>query len=128
MKYGAAFAKLGYRLENPRQDWSAEKADGVCITLWRAEIDWDSMCMDSRLHGGPLEEWVNLPGNRKRVRHALRAVAEFDRVVDVIVVDGTPGHGVTSAHPWMPSQRNGLLWRITELEEETGHIRLEAKA
>jgi hypothetical protein len=127
MQYGEAFAKLGYNLQVPRQDWSAEKEDGICITLWRSEIDWKSLVMDSRIHGGPNEIWAGLPGNPKRIRHANRALAEFGGFVDVIVVDGIPGNGVTKATPWQPSERKGLQWTITFLDDLTGHIRLEAK-
>jgi len=124
MQYSQAFAKLGYTLVAPRQDWSAEREDGVCITLWRSEIDWKTLTMDSRVHGGPLEQWSNLPGNAKRIRHARRALAEF--VVDVIVVDGVPGQGVIDATPWNAKDRKDIVWRVTELDEATGHIRMEA--
>ena len=128
MQYGEAFAKLGYRLDAPRLDWSAENSTGVCITLWRSEIDWKSLVMDSRIHANPIEEWRSLPGNSKRIKHARRAQQDFEGKVDVIVVDGTPGQGVTKATPWVPSDRKGLIWRVTHLDELDGHIRLEAKA
>lgn len=128
MQYGEAFAKLGYQLAVPRLDWSAERPDGICITLWRSEVDWKALVMDSRTHGGSLEDWKSLPGNSKRVRHAIRALNEFRGFVDCIIVDGNPGKGVTRATPWNPTERKGLRWRITYLEEETGHIRLEATA
>ena len=128
MQYGEAFTKLGYTLAVPRQDWSSERADGVCITLWRSEIDWKTLTMDSRVRGGQLEQWSSLPGNSKRIRHAKRALAEFGGMVDVIIVDGVPGQGVTDATPWNPKDRKGLCWRITELDEITGHIRMEATA
>ncbi len=125
MQYGQAFAKLGYTLAAPRQDWSAERTDGVCVTLWRSEIDWKTLTMDSRVRGGPLEEWSNLPGNARRIRHARRALVEFGGMVDVIIVDGVPGQGVTDATPWNPKDRKGLRWRVTYLEDVTGHIRME---
>src|SRR3546814_5950085 len=52
----------------------AERDDGVCITLWRTEIDWKTLTMDSRVRGGPLGDWSGLPGNAKRIRHAKRAL------------------------------------------------------
>lgn len=127
MQYGEAFARLGYQLTAPRSDWSAEKPDGVCITLWRVEIDWKQLVMDSRIHGGPIEEWRSLPGNAKRVRHATRARDEFGGKVDVIVVDGEPGSGVSRATPWNPADRKGLVWYVTFVDVTDGHIRLEAK-
>lgn len=126
MRYGEAFSKLGYRLEVPRQDWTAEKATGVCITLWRSEIDWASMAMDSRLHGSPIELWRNKPGNHKRIRHATRAIQEFGGWVDAVVVSGASGEGVDDATPWNAKERDGYVWRITFLDEVLGHIRLEA--
>lgn len=128
MRYGEAFSKLGYKLGAPRQDWSAERDDGICISLWRTEIDWKLLSMDSKINGGPLEEWSKLPGNKTRIRHAHRAINEFDGVVDVVIVDGVPGNGVTNATPWVPSDRKGLRWKITSLDPLTGHIRLEAVA
>ncbi|WP_067111303.1 hypothetical protein [Sphingopyxis granuli] len=127
MRYGEAFAKLGYALTAPRQDWSAERDDGVCITLWRSEIDWKTLTMDSRLHGGPLSDWSGLPGNAKRIRHVKRALDEFGGAVDTIIVDGIPGQGVIGATPWNPDDRKGLRWYVTDLEEATGHIRLEVR-
>src|SRR3546814_13328446 len=81
MQYGEAFTKLGYALTAPRQDWSAERDDGVCITLWRTEIDWKTLTMDSRVRGGPLGDWSGLPGNAKRIRHAKRALDAFGGTV-----------------------------------------------
>jgi hypothetical protein len=126
MRYGEAFAKLGYVLETPRQDWSAALLDQICISIWRSEIDWKLPIMDSRLHGGPIAEWGRLPGNAKRIKHARTALEKHDGFVDAIIVDGIPGQGVTSATPWIPHNRKGLCWRITYLGEQDGHIRLEA--
>src|SRR3546814_16039984 len=88
----------------------AERDDGVCITLWRTEIDWKTLTMDSRVRGGPLGDWSGLPGNAKRIRHAKRALDEFGGTVDAIIVDGIPGQGVTGATPWNPDDRKGLRW------------------
>jgi len=82
--------------------------------------------MDSKLHCGPIEIWGSKPGAKKRVRHALRAMSDFNSVVDVVVVSGVPGEGVTDAVPWFSKERKGLTWHITALDDETGHIRLEA--
>ena len=71
MRYGEASSKLGYKLQAPRTDWSAANENGVCITLWRDEIDWKSkpISVDSRLRGGRLEDWESKPGNKKRRVH-----------------------------------------------------------
>lgn len=38
MQFVEAFEHLGYNVEAPRQDWSAEKEDGICISLWKKEM------------------------------------------------------------------------------------------
>jgi len=53
-------------------------------------------------------------------------MSDFNSVVDVVVVSGVPGEGVTDAVPWFSKERKGLTWHITALDDETGHIRLEA--
>lgn len=127
MQFAAAFQALGYQLDNQRQDWSAEKHDGVCISLWSKEIDWTTMVMDTRLHAKDYIIWGHKPGNRKRSLHARRALDEFDGWVDVVKIDGIPGEGYGTASPWSATERKGLSWQITFLEDESGHFRLEAK-
>src|SRR3546814_8272630 len=98
MQYGEAFTKRGYALTAPRQDWSAERDDGVCITLWRTEIDWKTLTMDSRVRGGPLGDWSGLPGNAKRIRHATRALDGFGGMVDAIIVEDRTSACFNSSH------------------------------
>jgi hypothetical protein len=125
MKYGEAFSKLGYQLVVPRQDWTAEKENGVCITVWKNNIDYSNWTFDTRVHAKDWEEWGSKSGNKKRIRHATRALSDFHGWVDVVIVDGLPGEGVANADPWIEKDRKGKRWRVTYLEEETGHIRLE---
>jgi hypothetical protein len=127
MKFVEAFNAQGYDVPAPRQDWSAEKSDGVCLTLWSKETDWTNLVMDTRVHGGPHEGWVNKPGNRKRTLHARRAINEFGGWVDVVKIDGTPGQSYGSASPWLPQDRKNLRWRITFLDDLTGHFKIEAQ-
>jgi hypothetical protein len=125
MKYGEAFSKLGYQLVVPRQDWTAEKENGVCITAWKNNIDYSNWTFDTRVHAKDWEEWGSKSGNKKRIRHATRALSDFHGWVDVVIVDGLPGEGVAKADPWIEKDRKGKRWCVTYLEEETGHIRLE---
>ncbi len=122
-----AFNELGYELEAQRTDWSAANEAGVCLSLWKKETDWRTLVMDTRIHAGPPEDWQHKLGNRKRVAHARRAIAEHDGWIDVVTIDGIPGKGYGDAHPWVPAQRKGKKWRVTFLDEETGHLRLEAQ-
>ncbi|MEC3912238.1 hypothetical protein U5A82_17675 [Sphingobium sp. CR2-8] len=128
MKYGEAFSKLGYKLQAPRTDWSAQGDHGVCLTLWRSEIDWAAkpLTMDTRLRGGRLEEWERKPGNIKRRMHILYALEHHAGWVDAIIVDGTSKTGVEKATPWNAEERFGLRWRITYFEADTGHFCVEA--
>lgn len=125
MKYGEAFRKLGYQLEAPRLDWSAANDQGVCITLWRSEIDWPKLKMDSRVDAGPVSTW-NMAGNNKRKRHLTTALQEHNGWLDVVIVDGVPGHGVDKATPWYPTERKGLRWRVSDLDLGTGHFTVQA--
>lgn len=127
MQFVEAFHALGYAIENQRQDWSAEKEDGVCITLWTKETDWKTLVMDTRIHATEYADWGHKSGNRKRSLHARRALDEFDGWVDVVKVDGVPGVGYGTASPWEPNQRNAFCWRVTYLDDASGHLRLEAQ-
>lgn len=127
MQFVEAFNALGYQIENQRQDWSAEKEDGVCLSLWTKETDWKAMVCDSRIHGTKLSNWGHKLGNKKRIRHAQRAIAEFGGWIDVVKIEGEPGVSYGTASPWLAAERKGLLWKITFLDPETGHIRLEAQ-
>ena len=82
MKYSEAFAALGYDLQSVRQDWSAEKSDGVCITIWKRGMDWKTMSSDSRTRARDIEVWGKKSGNKKRKLHARRALDEFDGWID----------------------------------------------
>ena len=126
MQFVQAFKVMGYDIENQRQDWSAEKIDGVCLTLWTKETDWKSLVMDTRVNAQDHAIWGAKFGNKKRIRHARRALDEFGGWVDIVKVDGDPGVSYGNAFPWLPVERMGRRWRITHFEEPTGHMRLEA--
>jgi hypothetical protein len=125
MQFAEAFNKLGYKLTFPRTDWSAETATGVCISLWRSEIDWKALSFDTRVSAGVPATW-NPAGNNKRKRHLAVALERFAGWVDVVVVDGVPGEGVSNATPWNQRDRKGLRWRVLSLDEEVGHFAVQA--
>lgn len=123
MQYVEAFNALGYEVPSPRQDWSAEKTDGICITLWKVEIDWTPPppridLWKSWVPGQ--NDWDNLPGHRKRTQHIGRAMSDFEGWIDVIIVKGTPRHGYGSAEVWNPAQRMNHRWRISRFDQATG--------
>ena len=124
MKYAEAFKKLGYNLANPRQHWSCASERGVCLSLWRSEIDWKNRKFDTREDAGPVTTW-NSAGANQRKRDLALARSDFDGWIDVVVVDGIPGEGVDEATPWLPANRQGLRWRVTDFDEENGHFRAE---
>jgi hypothetical protein len=129
MNFTNAFAVLGYDLTSPRTDWSAERDDGVCFSLWSREIKWGKGegSFDTRRDAMPIETWNTKPGFKKRVRHMQRAVDEFGGRIDVILVSGEPGMGYEDAHPWKPEVRKGA-WFVEWFEPETGHFTARMRA
>jgi hypothetical protein len=79
MQFAEAFERLGYSVEAPRQDWSAQNDRGVCSSLWRKELAVRDglLWMNTRVHADDLDGWRDKPGNRKRIRHLKRAFDEF---------------------------------------------------
>jgi hypothetical protein len=130
MRFVEAFKSLGYDLSSPRQDWSAEKVDGVCITLWKEEVDRKPPPprFDLCNHWDPAaNDWQHLQGHSKRLRHLNRAVSELDGWADMIIVGGKPGEGYETADPWLPNQRLNHGWRITKFDNETGFFAASAE-
>lgn len=127
MLYSEAFQKLGYRLVRPRLDWTASKDDGICVSLWKKEIDWKArpLSMSSQVRSGPLEDWVGRHGNKLRKKHLAVALKEYGGWVDAVIVEGEPGAGVDRAEPWRPEARQGLKWRVVAFDVETGHFTVE---
>jgi hypothetical protein len=127
MKFAEAFKSLGYDLKSPRQDWSAVKADGVCISLWAKELSRidEVLVFDSTVHGGPLEEWSTKPGNSKRKTHFESVESKHDGWLDVVIVTGTPGQAYESASPWIVNQRKNYRWRLINFDKNTGHFKVE---
>ena len=127
VQYTEAFNYLGYDLENPRQDWSAEKGDGVCITIWQKErsVEKGLPYLDLwELHpkGGL---WMSKPGHNKRTKHLMRAINEFDGRVDVIFVEGNPGISYKNAAPWDVAMKKGRYWHISKFDPANGYFRAE---
>ena len=120
MQYVKAFNVLGFDVPSPRKDWSAEKDDGICITLWKSEVEWTPPPPRFDLWGiaTPGEaDWEALAGHKKRTGHLARAVLEFDGWVDAY----------ENADPWIPAQRVNHRWRITKFDEATGYFSAIAK-
>ncbi len=125
MQFVEAFEHLGYDVEAPRQDWSAEKKDGICISLWKKEMGTRDglMWVNTSVHADPIENWGTKSGNTKRIRHLRRALEEFGGRVDVVIVSGDPGEGYGTAQPWVAKDgRANTYWQITEFEAGTGHF------
>lgn len=123
MKFTEAFEALGYGLDAPRTDWSAENSDGVCISLWKKEMGQRDglLFMNTRIHADPPDQWQAKAGNRKRITHLRRAIDQHDGRVDVVIVSGEPGVSYGTAQPWIADgARAGTWWQVTEFDEATG--------
>jgi hypothetical protein len=130
MQFVEAFEALGYAVHAPRQDWSAEKPDGICISLWRKEMGTRDglLWMNTRVHADPIENWGSKPGNQKRIQHLRRAIDNFAGKVDVVIVSGTPGISYGTAQPWKAEgSRSGTHWQITDFDEATGHFEVQLR-
>lgn len=129
MIYALAFDKLGYVLDNKRQDWSAANDVGICISIWQKECRTGTDRLpyfDMReLHpaGG---EFETKPGFGKRTDHIARCIAEHGGRIDVVLVSGEPGGPFGDAQAWDPAARGGH-WRVTRFDEATGFFRAEVE-
>ena len=126
MEFEEAFKSLGYKLESFRQDWTAERDDGICITIWTKQTKvkdglpyLDCWEID---HNG--DDFMEGPAHKKRTLHLERAMNEFDGLVDVILVSGPPGGSYENATPWDSKKRKGS-WKIVKFCSETGFFRAE---
>ena len=124
MRFAEAYKKLGYKLDNHQTDWSAEKADGVCISLWRSLLNRNPLYFDSFEVWPDEEPGANKIGHKKRTQHLKLAVEQFDRSVDVVLLNGVYGEGYEDAEPWGWRRRGGC-WKITHFDEPTGKFRAE---
>jgi hypothetical protein len=128
MQFVEAFERLGYAVQAPRQDWTAEKLDGVCISLWRKEMGSSEglLWMDTRVHADPIDNWGDKPG--KRTRHLKRAINEFGGEVDVVIVSGEPGVSYGTAQPWTADgARANTFWQITAFDDHSGHFEVQLR-
>ena len=127
-----AYRRLGYRLENTRQDWSAASDSGVCLTVWIDELNEDEMVLDTQGGKvGPIKDWRNKLGAKKREQHLAQAVRRDGGLIDVVLIRGKPGPKgaagqVSDANPWVRSKRPGH-WRIAAFDPATGHFRLQVE-
>jgi hypothetical protein len=128
MNYADAFKTLGYKLQNHQTDWSAEKTDGVCISMWR-----ERLTRKSPLHFDTDEAWpdgepaTNKIGFNKRTRHIETACEKFDGFVDVVLRDGAYGEQHGDSEPWNWKHRGGR-WKITRFDPSSGKFRAEVVA
>lgn len=126
MRYGAAFERLGYRLANTRQSWSAAKADGVCLALRKQQFglnnglpyyDFFEIHPDRKSH-------MDRFGHRERTTHIARALREHDGRVDVVMVSAASREGAGDSTIWDVNARGGF-WKITKFDPEDGYFRAE---
>jgi hypothetical protein len=126
-----AFAKLGYVLRSPRQDWTATKNDAVCLTIWQSEMQIDKVrqCnfLDTRLHCGSTDLWGCKPGNKLRIVHLSQAIESYSGWVDVVVRMGRPDDNDREAYPWIAAERYGKSWRLLDLNRQSGHFSAETQ-
>ncbi len=116
-----AFDFFGAKARNPVWAWSAVSPDGavVVITLWDHERAADGSI--DFFGAAERERWINLLGNRDRIKNLKHAIDYCDgkfRVVRVVAKD-------TSAHPRQIKDRIAdpdTVMQITRFSEQTGEF------
>lgn len=126
MKYAEAFKKLGYKLDNHQTDWSAEKADGVCISMWRDKVKWNASppYFDTDEAWPDWEPGADKIGHRKRTQHIELARDKHDGFVDIVLRRGTYDEQHGDAEPWDWKSRGGR-WKISRFVRSNGKFRAE---
>lgn len=82
-----ACRKAGHELRNPRNAWSAVKADGgaVALTVWADEIQGKGTEMHPELREHPLlADWRDRQGNRQRIEDIRHGLDHCAGVFDII--------------------------------------------
>ena len=113
-----AYEQLGYKLGRKsliEPHWSAEKADGVCLSLWSFELDGHNK-LDTKTQNDLSSCDAEL--NKVRIAHIKTAQEKFGGMVDVILLRGAPGN----SNP-VPDTRK---WRIQYLDAISGDFGVEA--
>ena len=124
--YAASYRELGYELRF-NQEWSAEKSDGVCISLWVSELqNMNSDVYDTEQHAKPLETWTKSM-NTKRIPMLLKALHSHEGWVDAVIRDDTNGRTDAPTKPWMLSEQGGLKWKLIDVDKDTGHFKAVKK-
>lgn len=131
--FTSAYRKAGYELPNPRNSWSAKKADGsgVALTVWADEITHKSTepwVMDIRGHAR-LDLWKDRVGNAIRKQHIQHALdhlgGEFDLILCRAVDANADIRKVKTAQFW--ERRRGYI-DASEFNTDTGEFRIELHA
>ena len=130
--FSAAYEAAGYTLDNPRNQWSAARADGrVALTVWSDEIDKSSEPWVYDLGPGHprLDIWVHKAGNTARCRHISSALEsgqiEFDLILCVAEDPAANPRKVKHARHWY--QRVGRIVPGT-FDPRLGTFRMELLA
>ena len=126
-----AYRQAGYRIANPRNQWSARQPDGtaVALTVWSDQIDKraEPWVVDTRGHP-QFAEWGGRQGNtiRKRdIAHALDACGGWvDLILCVAIDPAEQPRRIRHARHW--PQRRGWL-DPDAFDPETGMFRLELR-
>ena len=126
-----AYRQAGYRIANPRNQWSARKPDGsaVALTVWADQIDKaaEPWVVDTRGHPR-YAEWAGRQGNtiRKRdIAHALAACGgRVDLILCVAVDPGEQPRRIRHARHW--PQRIGWI-DPAAFDAEAGTFRMELR-
>lgn len=115
-----AYSRLGYELQRQgqmRPFWSAEKADGICISLWKSELgDKNHLDTTKQSDISKCDPVFNLA----RVKHLKIAQTKFNGKLDVIILHGVPGNSKP-----VPDLRK---WTLKSLNEVTGDFEVFTEA
>ena len=126
MRIGAAFERLGYKLANTRQSWSAANDHGVCLALRKQQFGRQNGLLYYDFferHPDRLNHMDRF-GHRERAVNIATALREYDGRVDVVMVSAASGDGAGDAEPWDVKSRGGF-WQVTNFDPSDGYFRAE---
>ena len=128
------FLFFGATQRNEQWSWSAKTPNGnkIIITIWQHEMmgRGEDQYLDTRELENDNDEWLDSNGNRERRGLLKHAQDELDGIVYILMtratnVEAGPPWEIGSCYSWEMADGRVNRMKLTFLDEETGHFRVE---